>query len=217
MSNWPVSPSAVALDMLADDERIVAEQLIENDPIFAAAVEEQRGLTGLLSAMPAEMRRPEPAPAMRTAQVHAPRERRRWLRWQVLSPLAAGLAAAGIALAFVIGGGSEPAAPGSTTLVFQPVGQVPGMAKLTVEGDRMELVGNGLPPSAQGQHYEAWLAAADGHMKPLGGFRVSADGSVRAGMELHDDLSQYDFIDVSVESAPNPTTHSGKSVLRVQL
>lgn len=218
MSDWPVSPSAMALDLLEGDELAVAQQLMESAPDFAAAVEQQRGLTGLLDAMPAETRRPEPAPALAAPAGKAPRERRRWLRWPVLGPLAAGLAAAAVVVALVLpGSDSDVISPDSRTLVFQPVGDVPGTAKLTVEGDEMELEGDGLPPSASGQHYEAWLAAADGTMKPLGGFRVSPDGSVNAGMELHEDLSKFDYIDVSVETDPEPTTHSGKSVLRVQL
>ena len=79
------------------------------------------------------------------------------------------------------------------------------------------LVGRALPPSASGQHYEAWLADGKGGMVPMGGFRVAADGSVRAGMVINEDLSRYAYVDVSVERDGAPPRHAGGSILRADL
>lgn len=219
---WPVSPSAVALGLVDDDERAVAESLVQSDPDFAAAVERQRDLGGMLAAMPSTVRQPESPPPLRPVTTTAPvAARRGWLRLPRFTLPALAAVAAAAVLAVVVTSDSDDGpvtpAPVAATVNLQPIGDVPGTAKITIEGAKARLVGSGLPPSADGQHYEAWLARKDGSMKSMGEFTVAKDGTVEAGMPFKENLSDYAFVDVSVEPDDGPPTHSGKSVFRADL
>jgi len=219
---WPVSPSAVALDLLDDQEMAIADHLLAEDPAFAAAVDAQRALAGTLDAMPALMRRPAAPPPLQ-APAPVTRSRRRWSLpdLRLALPLAGAMAAAAVVLVLAFGGDNaktpQPVQQASSTLVLKPVSGGAARAKLTVTGNNVELVGSDLPPTPAGKHYEAWLARDDGSMKPMGGFNVGDDGTAQAEMELNEDLSQYSYIDVSVEPNDGPATRSGASVLRAQL
>lgn len=219
---WPVSPSAVALDLLDDQERVIAEHLLVDDPAFAAAVTEQRALSDTLEAMPALMRRPATPPPLRAPEA-ARSGGRRWAlpSLRLALPVAGALAAAAVVVVLAVGGDDaktpNPVQQASSTLVLKPVKGGAARAELTVTGNTVALVGRDLPPTPRGKHYEAWLARADGSMKPMGGFRVGEDGTVQAEMELNEDLSQYSYIDVSVEPNDGPPVRSGDSVLRAQL
>ncbi|MEI2701684.1 MAG: anti-sigma factor [Baekduia sp.] len=223
-ARWPVSPSAVALDLLDDDERAVADRLLADDAGFAAAVAEQRELGGALSAMPSTIRTPEPPPPLRPepTRAHVGRAGARGLlrlpRF-TLPALATVAAAAVLAVVLISGGDEAPVtpAPVKATVTLKPIGEVTGTATIKIDGDRAKLTGAGLPPSAEGKHYEAWLARADGSMKPMGEFRVGDDGTVEAGMPFKEDLSEFTYVDVSVEPDGGPPTHSGTSVLRADL
>lgn len=134
--------------------------------------------------------------------------------------LAGAIAAVALAVVVVSGNNDPSPAPqqASATVVLKPItGGGPARAKLTVTGSSAKLVGSNLPPTPAGKHYEAWLARNDGQMTPMGGFKVDQSGSVKAGMPFNEDLSQFDYIDVSVEPDGGPTQHSGNSVLRAPL
>jgi anti-sigma-K factor RskA len=129
--------------------------------------------------------------------------------------------AAAVALVIAFGGDDaktpQPVPQVAATLVLKPVGGGPATAKLTVSGNRAEIVGSELPPTPEGKHYEAWLARNDGAMKPMGGFTVDDSGKVKVGMEFYEDLSEWEYVDVSIEPDGSPPSHSGNSVLRAQL
>lgn len=220
---WPVSPSAVALDLLDEQEAVIADQLLAHDPAFAAAVSEQQSLAGTLDAMPALMRRPAPAPPLRQPERRAAGGR----RWSLPSlrlalPALGAVAAAAVVVVLAFGGDDAktpqpPVQQASATVVLKPVKGGPGSAKLTVSGTKAKLVGSELPPTPDGKHYEAWLARPDGSMKPMGGFEVGKDGTVQAEMEFREDITEYTYVDVSVEPNDGPTRRTGDSVLRAQL
>jgi anti-sigma-K factor RskA len=234
--SWPIRPAAVALDLLDDQERRVAERLMVEDPSFRAEVERLRATARGLGGLEAELWQPEPPPALdvdraavaaavagaRRPLAHGPRTRAwrsRLRRPPVVLAMAAtvlALAVAGVLLARA-GSGDDPAAP-STTLALRPLpGVGGGEARLTIAGTDAQLRGSGLRPSGAHDYYEAWLADARGRMVSMGSFRVGADGRVDAHMPVAVDVGRYQLVDVSLEPDDGDPAHSRRSVLRARL
>jgi anti-sigma-K factor RskA len=221
-ARWAVRPAAVALDLLDDRERPVAERLLADDPQFRAEVDRLRATTAALHDLDLGSWRPVAPPPLdddRAVTLRPPRPRRRagaaLRRRRVLVPagLAAALAATALAVVLVGGGDGPPA----VTLALHPLRGVPGEARLTITGDRAELRGHGMPPSGPHDYYEAWLADARGRMVSMGTFRVGRDGAVDAHMPVAVDVRRYRLVDVSLEPDDGNPAHSATSVMRARI
>ena len=73
---------------------------------------------------------------------------------------------------------------------------------------------SGLAPSRPGAYYELWLLDGPERLLSLGSFRVPASGAAEVTVPLPVDVTDFRFVDVSVESADGDPGHSGVSVLR---
>lgn len=223
---WPVDPAAVALDLVEPDELPIAEELLRDDPAFAAEVERLRHTTERLAGIDTLAWSPPPAPALDLARatgraqkaVAARRSSRPRWRLTFASALALAVVVAGVIVLSGTGIRSDPPPPAVTALTLRPVAGAGGAAQLVVHasGDA-ELQASGLRPNGTHEHYEAWLADRSGRMVPMGSFRVGADGKADAHMTVEADLATYAFVDISVEPDGGPPTHSGTSVLRGRL
>jgi anti-sigma-K factor RskA len=223
-ARWTLRPAEVALDLLAERDRPVAERLMADDPLFRAEVDRLRATTAALQGLDLGSWRPVAPPPLdddRAVTLRPPRPRpHRRVRAALRRPralVAAGVAAAlaAAALAVVLLGGAE--APPAITLALHPLRGVPGEARLTISGDRAELRGHGMPPSGPHDYYEAWLADARGRMVSMGTFRVGRDGSVDAHMPVAVDVRRYRLVDVSLEPDDGNPVHSATSVMRARL
>jgi hypothetical protein len=211
---WPVAPAAVALDVLDDRERVLADRLLADDPLFRAEVERLRATAGALARLDRDAWRPpappplpdEPAPVPPGA-VAVRRPRRRFA-------LATAVALT-LALALLVAGDRRD--HGATTLALRPLAGVPGRATLTITGAQAELRGTGMPASGTHDYYEAWLGDARGRMVSMGTFRVGRDGRVDARMAVAVDLRRYRLLDVSLERDDGNPAHSATSVMRAIL
>ena len=156
---WPVAPAAVALDLLDDRERALADRLLADDPLFRAEVERLRATAGALAQLDRDAWRPPAPPPLPDAPLPAPpaavpvrRPRRRFAL--------AAASALTLALALLIAGDRRDR--GATTLTLRPLAGVPGHATLTISGAQAELRGAGMPASGAHDYYEAWLGDARG-------------------------------------------------------
>ena len=71
-SAWPVAPAAVALDLLDDHERALADRLLADDPLFRAEVERLRATAGALARLDRDAWRPPAPPPLPDAPIPAP-------------------------------------------------------------------------------------------------------------------------------------------------
>jgi hypothetical protein len=176
---------------------------------------------------------PEPGPAKTDGPATAPTAvaAGRRVRPILLGLLA--LAAIVIVIALVAGGGDDepasPAASGGQESPVQPGGtgstegarltpvgsaapEATGTARLTDDGERLELEVRGLP-ELDGRDYVVWLYSSVIDSRNLGNFRGT---QIELDAELPDDWKRYRFLDVSIEPRDGkPTVHSGESVMRV--
>jgi anti-sigma-K factor RskA len=213
---WTVRPAEVALDLLDERERSVAERLMADDPLFRAEVDRLRATTAALRDLDHASWRPDAPPPLdddRAVTLRPARRRRARVLRPVVPVAAAALAAAAVALVVLLGGGTPPA----TTLELHALRGVPGAARLTITGDRAELRGHGMPPSGPHDYYEAWLADARGRMVSMGTFRVGRDGTVDAHMPVAVDVRRYRLVDVSLEPDDGNPAHSATSVMRARI
>jgi len=75
-TRWPVRPAAVVLDLLAGDERTVAERLLVDDPNFRAEVERLRSTATALAGLEGAAWQPEAPPSLEVERRPAPADRR---------------------------------------------------------------------------------------------------------------------------------------------
>jgi anti-sigma-K factor RskA len=212
---WPVRPGSVALGVLDDEERPVAERLLREEPAFRAEVERLRATAAALGEMELRGWRPSPPPPLDgdRALTERPPDRARRSRRRLALALAPVLAAA--ALAAVLWARPEGADP--TVIALHGLGGVPGRATITIRGAQAELRGAGMPPSRPGAYYEAWLVDRRGRTLSMGAFRVGRDGSVDAHMPVGADLRGFRYVDVSLEADDGNAAHSATSVMRAPL
>ena len=78
----------------------------------------------------------------------------------------------------------------------------------------MHLEVSGLPPSGTAQFYELWLLDGPRKAMSLGSFRVPSSGAADVTVPLPFPITDFRYIDVSVEPEDGVATHSGRSVLR---
>jgi anti-sigma-K factor RskA len=239
---WPIAPAAVALDLLEEDERAVAAQLLAGDAAFAAEVARMRAASGALEALggdAAAWALEDAPPPVRAVAVpgggtepeeegerdgaaaphRGPRRRRALGGGAVAVAVAACVAALLVLVIRPGGGGDDVPAPRPTTIVLRPLPGVTGRAELTLNGaaTEAELRGAGLRPSGPHDYYEAWLADDRGHMVSMGTFQVGRRGRVDVHMDVAVDVSRYTLVDVSLEPDDGNPAHSRTSVLRARL
>jgi anti-sigma-K factor RskA len=230
---WPIAPATVALGLLDDHERAVADRLLAADPTFRAEVERLRAATAALTTLDRLGWEPVPPPPLgdlgareaprgmaaraRLRAVGARVAPRRRSRRLALAGAVVAVAAAVLLALVVRGGDPDPAGAPATTLALRALPGVPGRASLTIAGEVAELRGSGLPPSGAHDYYEAWLADARGRMVSMGTFRVGRDGRVDVHMPIAVDVKRYALVDVSREPDDGDPAHSDTSVLRARL
>lgn len=190
------------------------------DPELAAEVEILRGLVGELESAPPEAwhaQRTVPPLKLPGEQEQAKSQRRLWSPRRLV--LAGGLAIAVFAVGLVIGigvGDDEPTEPLVRSVGLHALGDdgASGMVSLA-EGEprTAEVVIDGLPRSAAGEHYELWLLGS-GDPVSLGTFTVGPDGHADNVITIPVDPGSYRSFDVSVEPDDGDPAHSGDSVLR---
>lgn len=197
------------------------EARLAAEPKLAAEVDSMRGLVGELERAPAEVwhaQRTLPPLKLPGESAEPARARVRW------TPPRLALVAAGVAAVFAIGlvvgvgvGDDEQAPPPLVTSVgLHALGgeRASGLVSLAESRPRTaEVVIDGLPPSAQGEHYELWLLG-DGQPLSLGSFTVGPDGHADDVITIPVDPGGYSSFDVSVEPDDGDPAHSGESVLR---
>ena len=113
------------------------------------------------------------------------------------------------------GGAANPAAP-AEPVAFEALtpGAVAGAVTIApaADGERYVLRLDGLPQS--GGYYRLWLYDSLIESAPVAGL---ASGSGSVAFELPADAGGYENLDLSVESGPGDTIHSGQSIFRVSL
>lgn len=217
------------LGELGPDERRRMEEALGRDPALRAEVERMSAIVGELETMPAEVWEPGPVPPLPglPERGRAPGARaalRRLVPARLtLPPLAAAAAAlallaAGVGIGVLAAGDGEPA-PAGPAVALRPIGgeapSASGEALVVAsDGGGLRLRVDGLPPSAQGEHYELWLLDGPDRLLSLGAFRVPPEGATEVTVPLPVPLTAFDFVDVSVEPEDGDPSHSGRSVLR---
>ena len=90
-----------------------------------------------------------------------------------------------------------------------------GVARVVAgDGGALRVEVSGLRPSDRSQFYELWLLDGPRKAVSLGAFRVPESGATDLTVPLPFPLSDFRYIDVSVEPEDGVATHSGRSVLR---
>jgi hypothetical protein len=141
-----------------------------------------------------------------------------WSRWRPRRPALAfgGLAtaAAAIAVALVIGLGSNTAKPLQFAMVVSGTSLAPGAhgnATLTKteSGWRIELKATGLPHLANGRYYQAWLKNSKGILVPVGTFNDAKNVTLWSGAPV----TQFRAFSVTEQLANGNPVSSGRRVL----
>lgn len=211
------------LGELGDGARRAVEERIARDPAFADDVERMRPVVTGLETMPSlGWNGAEPPPLPELPPLGAlGRPRRSWLpslRPVVVATASVAVLAVGIGIGAWLAGGDGGQADGPA-LALERLGgageQATGEAQLVSgDGPGLRLSVDGLSPSSAGEFYELWLLDGPDRLVSLGAFQVPASGSAEVDVPLPVSLSDFAFIDVSVEPEDGDPGHSGRSVLR---
>ncbi len=219
---------AFVLGALPEEERRELEEYLASHPERQAEIGELGAVAGLLALSPQEQ---EPPPELRrrimdTVEVEAVRpraSRRSWLAWigELLSVRNLALGAAALLVIglfswnMVLQGEMQDLQGRVQSLQSQP--QAPQMVELegteqqaraelvTLEGDRVVLVAEDMPPVPEDKTYQIWVIEDD-IPKPSGLFEPG-EGSVAAVVEHP--LDEADAVAVTIEpegGSPKPTS-----------
>ena len=210
------------LGELGHDERRAVEDRLSRDPAFGEEVDRMRAVVTELDAVPAlgwGASEPPPLPDLPPlAELGRPRRARPGgVRPFVAVAAAVAVLAAGIGIGVIVAGDGDGGA--GPVLALESLGeaseQASGEARV-VSGDSegLRLRVDGLEPSASGEFYELWLLDGPEQLISLGSFRVPSSGAVEVAVPLPVAVSDFAFIDVSVERQDGDPGHSGRSVLR---
>lgn len=215
------------LDELPPAGRARVERAMADDPAFRDEVERMRPLVTELGALPGEawgggteaVPPLPPLPPLAPVSDIAERRTARRLSLRPAVAIAASIAAlaVGVAIgAIVVSGGSETSGPEIALASFGEGGPgASGVARVvSSDGGELRLSVDGLRPSEAGQFYELWLLDGPEEAVSLGSFRVPATGSAGISVPLPFAITDFRYIDVSVEPEDGVATHSGRSVLR---
>jgi len=215
------------LDELSPGDRARVERAVSDDPAFRDEVDRMRPLVADLASLPEEAwdggsEAIPPLPPLPPLTPVADLGERRAARRLSLRPavaIAASVAALAIGVAIgaiVTSGGSEPSGPEITLASFGEGGPgASGVARvISPGGEELRLNVDGLRPSEDGQFYELWLLDGPEKAVSLGSFRVPDTGATELDVPLPFSITDFRYIDVSVEPEDGVATHSGRSVLR---
>lgn len=205
-----------------DRERV--ERRMRDDDAFRAEVERMRPVVAKLEALPAgawEQGDVPPLPALPplppAVEPARSRPRRAWLRPSVAVAACLALVAIGVAIgALAFGGGGGDGGP---TIQLARLGEAAptarGVAHVISSGDgELRLDVSGMRPSEPRQLYTVWLLDGPERAVALGSFRVPSSGATEVTVPLPVSLTDFRYIDVSVEPEDGDPAHSGRSVLR---
>jgi hypothetical protein len=231
-------PESVLFDDLDEAER---RALLDGlDPREA---EQLRSLGSALSTLDADGWREAQVPRLRFEPEGTGQPTPFWYRGcvredgyggRIPAPLAFGgigvLVVLALVLGVVLGGSSGDEAPGPQARMEQRLASAPplslvrsggapvdasGVVRMVPGRDgRMMLRAHGLRPTGEDRWYEVWMLRDARHMKSVGTFRVRRDGTVDARFDVPADAQGYPRMDVSLQTAADGTSHSGRSVLR---
>lgn len=211
------------LGELPDADRDRVERAMRDDPALRAEVERMRPLVSDLHGLPAEAwggaaaGTVPPLPALPPlTSIERRGGRRLMLRPAVALAACVVLLAAGIAIGAIVsrrGGGEGP------RIALARIGEggpgASGTARVVSDdGTALRLSVGGLRPSGGSQFYEVWLLDGPRRAVSLGAFRVPGSGAADVTVPLPVSLTDFRYIDVSVEPEDGVATHSGRSVLR---
>jgi hypothetical protein len=214
--------SGEPVDALTPQERAELDELRTLLESPAMWEEPPAGLEDLVVSAVAEeaerARVTETAPEPQAAPKKKPKTQSIWSRWRPRRPALAlgGLAtaAAAIAVALVIGLGSNTAKPLQFAMVVSGTSLAPGAhgnATLTKteSGWRIELKATGLPHLANGRYYQAWLKNAKGILVPVGTFNDAQNVTLWSGAPV----TQFRAFSVTEQLANGNPASSGRRVL----
>ncbi len=213
------------LGELSPPGRARVERAMAEDAAFRDEVERMRPLVAELETLPQEgwgaspgVSVPPLPPLPAIASLDGRRSERRLLLRPAMA-IAACLAvlAIGVAIgAIVTSSGSGGSGPEIALARFGEGGPgASGVARVvSSEGDALRLRVNGLRPSEGAQFYELWLLDGPRKAVSLGAFRVPGSGTADLTVPLPFSITDFRYIDVSVEPEDGVATHSGRSVLR---
>jgi anti-sigma-K factor RskA len=214
---------AYLLGELGQDERRAVEQRAARDPAFGEQIEQMRSVVADLEAMPAlgwGVGEPPPLPDLPPLGDLARPRRSRAAGARPLIAVAASVVAlaAGIGIGMLVAGGGD-GTPGGPSLALEGLGDAsPGASGearvISGDGGGLRLSVSGLDPSDAGEFYELWLLDGPDRLISLGSFRVPDSGRTEVAVPLPVPVSDFAFIDVSVEPEDGDPGHSGRSVLR---
>lgn len=212
------------LGELPPADRARVERAMDDDPELAAEVERMRPLVAGLEELPPEAwgapHGEVPAlPALPPLGAPAPERRGRRARPRTAIAVAAAVAALAVAVAVGALVRSSDSGGGGPRIALASVGEggpaATGTARASGGGSgSLRLEVSGLRPSADAQFYELWLLDGPRTAVSLGAFRVPASGAADVTVPLPFALTDFRYIDVSVEPEDGVATHSGRSVLR---
>lgn len=201
---------------------------IAGDPELTRRATELRGVIAHLRDLPTEAwgavtdgpaRAPvEPsAPPATGGDTRGPQRPARRRRRALVAGLAGTVlfVAGGAVGALVRSDGHAHGGSAGRSLALRPFSSDPrarGDARLTRNG-RLRLTVSGLPRIRRGEYYEAWLMTSQTRLVPLAAFRTN-DGSASLSLIPPTALSDYSYIDISLQSRANGLAHSADSVLR---
>ena len=184
-------------------------------------IEAIRRLARTLERVPVQAWPPQP-PAHRAANPSTSR-----LRSRIAPGLATTLAAATLAVAFVVGSVTHPLGGTSTHsatehaiahVVLHPLpgsGAEHSQAVAYMTGGQHMLVRLArLPRTRPSAYYELWLMTSTTHLISVTSFRVGRSGGGTLEVLLPDDPAHYRYLDISVQHVGAGSEISGESVLR---
>ena len=215
---------AYLLGESSPEEGAAVERRMGEDAGFRREVERMRPIVAGLEALPPEAWEPgrvpplpDPPPLPAAPAPERPRPRRAW--WPVAAVAAClALLAAGVGIGALVFGGDDGGG-GGPAIALARVGEggsaAAGQARVVSSDDGgLRVRVSGLAPSGPGAYYELWLLDGPERLLSLGSFRVPASGAAEVTVPLPVDVTDFRFVDVSVESADGDPGHSGVSVLR---
>jgi anti-sigma-K factor RskA len=212
-----VEPIDYVLGELSRAERREAERLLREDPDFRAEVERLRPIAARLFELPAEAwtaldAAPPPAPVTGPpARLSRPRP-----AWRLVAVGAAACALVAAVLGVRALVDSGPDEPEAVTVALEPLrpGAGEGRARIASGKGSGSIEVEGLPRTAAGEFYEAWLLSDPQRLVSIGRFEVDASGRARLDVRVPEDPERFAFVDISLEEDDGDPSHSGNSVLR---
>ena len=212
------------LGELPEARRAEVERRIAGEPAFADAVARMRAVVDGLEAVPDLGWPADEPPALPPLPPLPGLARPRRFAWAMPRPAVAVAAAvavlaAGIAIGALVAGGGDDAPPEGPALALARLGDAGSSAHgearvVGGDADTLRVQVSGLRPSGAGAVYELWLLDGADRLLSLGSFRVPASGDAEVDVPLPVPVTDFRYIDVSLEPEDGDPAHSGDSVLR---